>query len=60
MHQSLEAIKDASDDLAEYLLDHEGDIGDSMNDFGRLASAFELYFGREPRESDKITLDGDG
>ena len=40
--------------LATYLLNHESDIAESMNDYGELVTLFKRIHGRQPA----ITLPG--
>jgi hypothetical protein len=35
--------------LREYLLRHESDIALSLDDYGDLRSAFQVFLGREPK-----------
>lgn len=46
--------------LVNYLLAHEGDIRNGVNDFGDLSTAFENYFGKPARTYKQMEQDGEG
>ena len=50
----MSSIVDITDVLLAYLSDHEREIAQDVDDYGRLSPVFEAMFGHKPRGNPKV------